>query len=232
MITRDEFQKEVTAILKGALEGLPEAAQIAKVSEVLQTAEATVSELLQTVSAKEEELSNLGEEKATLLDQVQELATEAKEAKEQLAALEADLKEKLAAAEERASAAEAVLKEAADAKALEARVAELAAAKVLRTGEKLEAQKEKVKAMNDEEFASYRDELVDLRSDLEAALKETATDEDAEETEEVVDVAPPAINKEEAAAAGALDVEIVKPQTLKDKYAKLGPAIAKRMGRE
>lgn len=233
MITKEDFTKEVTAVLKDALAKLPETA---KVSEALETAETTISDLLQAVKSKEDELALAGDDKKALQQQVDELMAKTKELEEQLAAREAELKDintQRAELEQRATAAEAVLAEAAAAKLLETRVSELAEAKVLKSGEKLEAQKAKIAAMTDEEFAAYREELVDLRLELEAALvtKETAADEAVVETEEVVEVAPPAI-KEEAAAAGALNVEIEETPTQKAKYIEFAQALAKLMGPE
>jgi septal ring factor EnvC (AmiA/AmiB activator) len=239
MTIHDDVKKEITKVLKDALSGLPEAAQLDKIGEVLQSAEATVGELIQKLTNKEEELAKSGDENKALQKQVEDILAKTKELEEQIASQEAELKsleEKLASAEQRAFAAETVVNAAEAARVLDARVAELAEAKVLKSGEKLEAQKSKIGAMTDEEFASYRDELVELRAELAASLAETTTEVAAEvadetnvETEEVVEVAPPAIKKEEAAAAGALDVETVETPTLKKKYLEFAHSLAKLM---
>ncbi len=234
MITKEDFKKEVTTVLKGALAGLPEATQLAKVSEVLETAETTISELLQTVESKDDELATSSEDNLTLKQQVDELMAKTKLLDEQLAAREAELKaltDLHMQAEQRAVAAETIIAEAAKIKTLETRVAELATSKVLKAGEKLEAQKAKIKSMSDEEFATYRDDLVDVRSELEALLKSATTEvaTTVADIEETVEVAPAAISKE-TAAAGTVAVEIVKTPTQKDRYAAFGAGLVKLMG--
>ncbi len=233
VLTKEEFQAMLKDAVKGTFDGLSEESRADKLNQLVVAAESTITDLNKVVEDKEAELAKAEGEKKALSEQVEELVAKNKQLEEQLAAREAELKdasEKHASAEQRATAAETVLAEQAAARTLEARVAELAAAKVLKSGEKLEGQKTKIASMSDEEFAAYRDELVDVRAEVEALLKDTAGEAVTEE-EVVVEVAPPDINKEEAAAAGALDIESVETST-KSKYADFSVALAKRMRNE
>jgi chromosome segregation ATPase len=113
-----------------------------------------------------------------------------------------------------------------------------------------EVQTAKVREMTDEEFASYKDELISLRKAIEEELAKTAqaADEQAkkeqeekekaaaaakeEEDKKAADTAnavtpPPEVNKESAAKA-ALNLEIKKDDIL-TKYAEMGKAMAQRM---
>ncbi len=234
--TKEEFQTLLKDAVKGAFDGLSEESRLDKLNQLVATAESTISELLENVKSKDGELAKSDGDRKVLADQVEELVAKNKQLEEQLAAREAELKDtddKRASAEQRATAAEAVLTEAAAVRTLEARIAELAEAKVLKSGEKLDAQKTKVASMSDEEFASYRDELVDVRSEFEASLKVVATDAVVADADAgVVDVAPPQITVETAAAGALLDVESVEPSTLKSEAARFGAALAKRLRNE
>jgi len=228
MLDKEEFRSEVSKALKDALAGVSAEARLDdKVKTLLESADSTISDLLETVELRDQEISKAADETKTLQETVEELTNKLKELEEVLAARDADLKEvqdKVVASEERATAAETELANIAHDRRLEVRVAELAEAKILKAGEKSEAQKAKVREMSDEEFASYKEELVDLRQAVEAAIKEVAGTENGEE---VVEVAPPLINKEDAAVA-ALNAENNEP-TGKSKYADLGPALAQRL---
>lgn len=228
MLDKEEFRSEVSKALKEALAGVSAEARLDdKVKTLLESADSTISDLLETVESKDQDLSKAADEYKSLQLKMEELVGKVSELEGVLAERDSQLKEvqdKVVAAEERASAAEAELTGIANDRRLEVRVAELAEAKILKSGEKAETQKSKVREMSDEEFASYKEELIDLRQSVEAALKEVAAGSgDGKE----VEVAPPLINKEEAAAA-ALNAENNDP-TGKSKFKDLGEALAKRL---
>lgn len=229
-ISKEEFQKEVRAALEAAVSDLSKEARLEKVDALLEKAEATVTELLETIELKDQNITKSTDENKSLKEQVEELVAKTKEIEERLAAREAELKDaqdKALAAEERAATAETELAKIALDRRLELRVTELAEAKVLKSGEKADAQKAKIREMSDEDFSAYKDELVDLRLAVEASLKEAATTVEVEvETEETVEVAPPQINREDAALA-ALDTE--NNDAGKSRYSDFGSALAKRL---
>ena len=141
-------------------------------------------------------------------------------------------------------------------KAAELRMAELTEEGVALSNK--EAQMAKVREMEDEEFASYKEELVSLRSAVKAELAkatpevDTASEEETQEEEvaEVVaeveegevaaeeleegeeeaseEVAPANIDPGHTVAA-AMNMEVMPSDNILAKYAKLGKAMADRM---
>jgi hypothetical protein len=107
--------------------------------------------------------------------------------------------------------------------------------------------------MSDEEFATYKDELISLRKSVEAELAHSAEEIDKAKQEEgakkaaeaaaaaasaaaetadndsdAVDTPPPQVDPKKALSA-ALNMEVVVSDDLLSKYAKLGAAMAKTM---
>jgi len=133
-------------------------------------------------------------------------------------------------------------------KAAELRMAELAKAGVALSDK--DTQTAKIRDMEDEEFGSYRDELVSLRRAVEAELakavleEETQEEEAAEaedeeveeevaaEEEELVEETLPANVDPGQAIAAALNMEVMPSDSVLAKYAKLGEAMAKRMNKD
>ncbi len=231
MLDKEEFRSEVSKAIQEALAGVSAEARLDdKVKTLLESADSTISDLLETVETRDQDLSKVADENKALQIKIEELSIKTKELEDLVAAREASLKEaeeKVVASDERAAAAEAELANIAHDRRLEVRVSELAEAKILKSGEKAEAQKAKVREMSDEDFASYKEELIDLRQSVEAAIKEVAGVETGDET---VDIAPPLINKQDAAVA-ALNAENNEP-TSKSKFNALGAALAKRLKNE
>lgn len=229
----DKFVGGIREAVREALAEKEEANRLEKVEELLQTAEDTINELTSTINKKDSELAASTEAQEDLKAKLEELQTK-----------HAELEEKLAAAgnttqelEERASKAEKELADIAADRQLELRMAELEEAKVSSTDdERRKAQADRIRGMSDEEFAAYKQELVELRSRLEAELVKTNTEEASKE--EVEDeggegVAPADLEKarkEQAAAAAAATLNIeVASEDIKSKYAKLGMAMAERL---
>jgi len=221
MITKEDFQKEIRDALKEAVAGVSEESRVDKVSALLERADSTISELIETVELKDEELLKSEEVMAALKKEVEELTTKAKEVEGRFGGELKEAQEKAVAAEERATKAETELTGIAHDRRLELRVAELAEVKVLKSGEKLEAQKNRIREMSDEDFAAYKDELADLRQAVEAALQDNEGD---------VNIAPPVIDK--GAAAGVLNVEQTNNADKKSQMAEFGQALAKLLRNE
>jgi hypothetical protein len=117
-----------------------------------------------------------------------------------------------------------------------------------------EAQTAKVREMDDEAFASYKEELVSVREAVKAELAKSGTPEEkpevaeeeveeeeaSEETpegeeeasEEDADDTPPAEIDKHQAVAGALNLEVMPSDDVLAKYRKMGEAMASRMKKD
>lgn len=204
-----------------------ESAEKQKLAEdMISKAKDTINSLSEELEAKKAELADLEDNRAEFEKKFQELNEEVENLKAELDKAVEATKEQ----ETRAEAAENKLAEITKDRTLDARVAELEEAKVLKTGDKLESQKAKVREMTDEEFASYKEDLVELRSEMEEAVRtEMAADKDSGDDEADVDVAPPTISKDNKEAA-SIDVE--DNNSAGDMWAKFGASLAKKMQNE
>ncbi len=208
-----------------------EADRLSKMEELLTTATAETGALTEVLATKEEEIVSASGERDSLAAQLEELRIETEKLKDALVAASKD-NEKL---EERASTAEATLAGIEAEKNLAGRMAELEEAKVIKAEDKRTAQEDKVRGLSEEEFATYKEELVDFRTEWEAekavAEKEAASKEQADEkAEAVADAEKEKAQKEEAsaAAAAALNIEVASESTLK-KYLSWGKQLADDM---
>lgn len=203
MISKEDFQREAKEALRKALSEVSTEDRLERVNALIEkivteqaaTASSTISQLIETVEAKSQELAQSVEENNSLKQRVEEVLARTKELEELFAAKEAELKE----LQDKASLAQEELSKITMERKLEVRVAELASAGFLKSGEKLEAQKAKVRIMGDEEFTAYLSELADLRELVESALKDKQAE--VENTEDAVDVPPADLDKETASQA-------------------------------
>jgi len=224
--TNEQFADLAREALREAMAEKEDAERLVAVEALLTEANAKVSNLAETVVSKEAERAAVAEERESLLVQVEALRAEIEKFK-------ADLDMVSRAKEEfegRAVQAEGELAQLATVRLLAARMAELETEKVAKAGEKREVQETRVCAMSDEEFASYKDELVEMRSSLEAELKaamETAAQEVANSDSEVLPADLEAAQLEGAAlAAASLNIEVASTD-LKSRFTKMGEAMAK-----
>lgn len=215
---QDKFAGGVREAVREALAEKEEAERLSKVEDLLNTAEATINGLTDTISQKDEELASVADQRDSLKTLVEELQTKATELDEKLAQAE----EEKRVIEERASVAEQELASLEANRRLAARVSELEEVKVLKSDEeKRVVQTARIRDLSDEEFASYKEELVELRSDLEEELRKEAAEatDVGDDTDgavaaaggDVVEVAPADLgNKETASAAAAalLNIEV------------------------
>ena len=231
-----EMKKSIAEAVREALAEKEAADRQSKVEELLNSAEDTVRDLTETIQGKEAELAAASEERNELLAQVEELKAKADELEAKLA----DANKSSEELQERASTAEAELHKIAADRALEVRMANLEEAKVAKSGEKREAQAERVRGMSDEEFAAYKEELIELRQAVEAELKEKAANsEGADESEDEgdgVEVAAADIegarrSAEGEAAANTLNVETAS-EDLRAKFARFGKAMAANLSKD
>jgi DNA repair exonuclease SbcCD ATPase subunit len=194
---KQKLLEEVKAMARNALLETDSQSKLERAALAVEKAEKTIEELLSDVAERDTELAAVTAQAKELTDKVQTLEVKARELEEALAEARKSLDEQKVRAEKAEEALSLIEQE----RRLHGRVLELEAAKVLKSGDKLEAQRNRVKVMSDEEFASYRDELVDLRSELEAALRESASNVETVAdlaSDDVVDVLPPEVKKEAA----------------------------------
>jgi chromosome segregation ATPase len=190
----------------------------------LEKANEIVAGLKENVEAKAAELAASEEETTDLKARLEELNAKVEELNAQLTKSEED-KELV---ETRANAAESRLLEIAKESKLKQRLCILEEAKVAKTGEKLDLQLAKVKEFSDEEFDSYKEDLIEMRSSIEEALREEAAKK-AESTldPDAVTVAPANVEKVLSENASILPaVESIPEETMNEKYANLGKAMA------
>ncbi len=242
----DKLKNDVEAVVAKIFSEKEEADIRKQTEKALSTAAVTIEDLTVTLETKNSE--------------VLELTEQLSEAKEKATNLESDLeavKEEMEEAKKRSTELEGTLEEIEKDRATELRITELEEAGVISDKE---AQMSKVREMSDEDFASYKDELVAVRAAIIAELskseekekkeeseteekeeteeaeteeKEEADTEEKEETEEAEkeedaeekETPPANIDKNQAVEA-ALNLELAAADDIKNKYQKLGTAMA------
>jgi chromosome segregation ATPase len=233
----DKFKKDVEVLIKAIFSEKEEAAMKQKTEEALQTSANTIDELATALEEKSADLLVKEETVATLTKTVDDLKSELEAAKLETSTVA----DKLAGVE-------AELEKMHKDKATEIRMSELEVAGIVRKDK--EGQAAKVREMSDEEFASYRDELVSIReavlAEMEAAKKEAdekaavaaaeakvkeeaatkaAAAADSSSNQAIGDTPPANIDPTKAVSA-ALNMEMAPSDDVKNKYNKLGQAMA------
>jgi len=230
--TMDEtkFRQGIREAIAEAMAEKEEAKRLENIESLLAAAQNTINDLTEVVTNKDVELASSSKEVDSLKAKVEELKAKTAEFETKLSEADKSTEE----LKERASVAEQELASIEADRALAGRMAELEEAKVAAPGESREAQEDRVRVMDNEEFAAYKAERVELRVQLQTELKEAAAaeaaaaaaaDEDGDNVEEIA-------KKEEAAAAqaaaGLLNMELASEDLL-SKYRKLGDGLAARM---
>lgn len=234
----EKLKGGIREAFREALAEKEEENRLSKVEELLGQAEATINGLADVVTQKEGDLASISEDRDSLAALVEELKTKAAELEAQISVSSKETED----LEERASLAEKKLADIEAEKRLTGRMVELDEAKVALSGEKREAQSARICEMSDEAFVSYKEERVELRSDLEAQLKseaaavvaaaagEGAQRQGEENGEGVIPADLDKAYKATAAAAAAatLNIEVVS-EDLKSKYREMAENLAKYM---
>lgn len=230
----EKLKGGIREAFREALAEKEEENRLSKVEELLGQAEDTINGLADVVTQKEGELASVSEERDSLAALVEELKTKAVELEAQIV----ESSKKTEELEERASLVEKQLADIEAEKKLTGRMAELVEAKIALSDERREAQSARVREMSDEEFVSYKEERVELRSDLETQLKNEATAKGAAGEETGSEVLPADLTKAHkevaaAAAAATLNIEVVSDD-LKSEYRKMAETMVGYMtnGRE
>ena len=190
------------------------AAKLTDLQTELATVTASNQEKSEAITALEEQVKALQEEKAALEQKFQEEITAANGAK---AAAETEF-EKL-----NTEYSSLKLELLAD-----SRMAELTQVGVVR--EDASIQRDRVKVMSDEDFVTYKEELVAVKAQVVASLnaqKEAEAAAAAAATEGAEEVVVPANVDTTKSAQAALNLETTPSQDLISKYKDLGDALAK-----
>lgn len=165
-------KEQIKALVDEMLNEKEEANVRKNIEDALEQATNTIDQLTTELEGKNTELSTISETASEYESKVEELTTELEAAREELKSKD----EELASTNQKL---EDMLKD----RAAELRMAELEDAGVVNSDR--EAQTAKVREMSDEDFASYRDELVSIRkavlAELEKAREKAEADAKAEE---------------------------------------------------
>lgn len=215
--------------IREAMAEKEEADRLSKFEDLLNKADADVIVLTEALATKEEEAVSASTEQESLMAQLEELRAETEKLKDALAASSKD-KEDL---EERASKAETELAVIEAEKKISGRMVELEEVKVVKSGEKRTAQEDKVRGLSDEEFAAYKEELVDFRSEWEAekaAAGEGAVSDGDDVSGDGAAAVLECARKEEAALAAAAELNIeVASDNMLSKYLSMAGQMANNM---
>lgn len=212
-----ERQKKTEAALNKSATAIDQLTkELDKANATISDFETKESELATSIEEKDTELTQLAEAKTTLESELSAKAEELETVKAELD----ELKPKYdSAKKELEKTTEQLNKIEKDALA-ETRFVELTEAKV--ANKEKSAQFAKIREMSDEEFAAYKDELIELKESIIANL-ETSNEEDDDDS----NVAPAKVTKSKA----SLDLED-DTLTVEAEYEDLGKAMASLMTKE
>ena len=202
-IEKKELEAQVAAVVAN-LFNEKEEAEIRKGTEAeLQKAAASISELTKALESKNSEVSEYETKLSETEVRITELSSELEAAKKELDTANTKLAETVTTLEN-------INKD----RAAEQRMAELESAGVIRSDR--DSQTSKVREMTEEDFASYKDELVSIRqavvAELEKARDKVEADAKAEE-----DAAKKAAEDKKKGAPPWVDEEEEDPKTGKKK---------------
>jgi len=255
----DQLNSDVTKIVDDIFRKKEESEMIKETEKALTKSANTINELTESLEAKDQELvdkeaeiSGLNENISTLGDKVEELEGDKTALETEKTGFESEKADIVKRAEEAELKIENMEKD----KLAEVRFDELKESGVAATNDKaVEDQTSKVREMSDEDFTSYKDELVAIREAIVAELKaseeevdsteteteteaseekdetETETEtseEESEEDEEDAADSEPAISTMHSVAA-ALNMEIMPNKDVMAKYKELGSQMAENI---
>ncbi|MCK5764226.1 MAG: hypothetical protein KAH05_08905 [Clostridiales bacterium] len=240
----NKLVNDIKTIVDSIFSEKEQAAQISKTQDALNESAQTIDELTQSLESTKTELEtaqeNASQESKEKDSKIDELTTELEAAQGKVEKVEAEL-----------VSAEESLENMKKDQLAEARIDELKESKVAMTND-LEVQTAKVRDMSEEEFASYKEDRIVLRTAVEKELEEAAVTAAAEakakadseaaasEGQEGGETASEEINTEEditppvevspgQAMASAMNFESKPSEDMVKKYADLGKSMATLM---
>jgi len=241
----DQLSTDVTTIVNDIFKEKEESEMIKATEKALQRSTDTINELTESLEAKDQELNDrnsdilgLNEKAQTLEARITELEEEKSTFEAEKANFETEKSEIITRAEE----AESKMAEMEKDKTAEIRLNELKEAGV--SSANTENQVSKVREMSDEDFSSYKEELVGIRKAIVAELEssEEVSTEETVKTEEVSTEETVKTEEDEEAAAGsdvvsntmhsvaaALNMEVMPNKDVIAKYRELGNQMAENI---
>lgn len=245
----DKLKSEIASLVADIFEGKKEEDQRKKTKQALETAASSIEDLTVKVNANEEVVTSLASEKAELEAQA---ASAKEEHGKEVEALKVDLetaKEEATTSKTKLETVSAELEDLKQESVASIRMKELETSGVLR--DDVDAQKSKVKGMNDEEFASYQDELTSIRKSILDQLEAANKAEEGKKPEEKKEEAntekekeaaskgekdevstPPAEISPGKALASAMNLEIQPSDDIVQQYQAMGAAMAQNIKEE
>lgn len=220
------LKKDIEAIVAEIFSQKEEAEKREKTEQALQKSAETIESLTAALEEKNSKETEVASQIADFESKIAQLTSELEAAKKEVEKANLEVAE-----------SEKVIEDMKKDKAAEVRMTDLVTAGVA-LSDKV-SQTAKVREMTDEEFATYKTELVEIRKAVEAEMAkaaETAESEEEEEetaSEEEEVTTPPANVDPKQAATAALNLE-VQPEgnSIISKYAALGKAMAERMKKD
>jgi DNA repair exonuclease SbcCD ATPase subunit len=196
---REALKKDIEAVVASIWSEKEEVEVRKKTEEALQKSADTITELTVSLEDKEVEFTELSEKNTANETEIQKLKTE----------LEAAQK-KVDESKEALTASEKIIENMKKDKAAELRMTELEELKVAHSDK--DVQMSKVRDLSEEDFATYKDELVSLRKAVEDELAKTKkSDEELAEAKKKEDELAEAKKKEdELAEAKKKEEELAK----------------------
>ncbi len=256
----DKLTQDIQAIVDSIFKQKEEAAMRKETEEALNKSAEKINDLTSSLEAKDEELSEFATKVEELEATISELSGSKEDLEKNLEKAQSDLEAKEEELTKRAEAAEEELLNMKKDQLAQTRYAELEEGGVAATEEKAKKdQIAKIREMEDEEFAAYKDERIELRKSILEELEsstpagseekaketpaeekeETSSEEDASEEDFEVEG-----EEEEAAAdsedsidpmkavAAALNMEGTPSKDMVSKYRELGKAMASRYAKK
>lgn len=207
---REELKKDIETMVADIWSEKEEVEVRKRTEEALQKSADVITELTDSLEDKTSEVSKITEKLTESTSKIKELETE----------LEAAGKELEKSKEELADSVKAIDEMKKD-KAADVRMAELVEAGIALSD--VDVQTVKVKEMSDEDFVSYRDELVSLKEAVEKRLAKAT--EEAEKLKSETTEEKEKLDSEDTEMA-ALNLETSATKELSDQYKEMGKAMA------
>ena len=211
--TKTELEVQVATVVESLFNEKEEAEIRRRTEEELKKASSSISDLVAALENKNSEVSEY-EEKLSANDvRIKELSSELEAAKKELETANTNLAETVK-----------ILDDMKKDRAAEQRMAELEGAGVIRSDR--DSQTAKVREMTDEDFASYKDELVSIRqavvAELEKARNDAETDAKAEEeaAKKAAEEEAKKVSKKDEEDEEEMDPKTGKPMFFKKKKEK------------
>lgn len=235
-----ELKTQVQQLVDDLFNDKEEATIRKRTEDELQKAASSITELTTALEDKNAEFVSMEEKMVAAEEKVSTSEARIKELESELEAARKELETATAKTIETEKKLEEINKD----RAAELRMAGLEDAGVARTKDR-EAQVAKIRNMSDEEFASYKDELISIREsvvkELEKAKQQAEEEAKVQAEKDAIAAAsaasdnegvPPAQIPASETTQAALNLEVSTGEGIEDKYKNLGKAMAARFNKK